>query len=258
MACQHRQSSGAFHYRPVTPSVGRIRLIQILPRFAETAGTASADGTSLWIPSCNIVHASLDSPPPYVALSYAWGDATRSSPILVNGSKHMATENSVDLIRHLTPQEEPVVAWVDALCINQDDDEEKSEQVKQMAEVYARATHVLCWLGAEANQSDTAMRWMQQYGAEACRLRIGETPPLRLFNLLRRYNHDQDSIAEDDMKRFLHEIQRHFTTWAPGNGGPVNALGFTFSSDLTGIECGGPRGGPRKNGRIQVRKRVHM
>jgi hypothetical protein len=39
------------------------------------------------------------------------------------------------------------LVWIDALCINQSDDEEKTEQVRRMGEVYAQAKQVIVYLG---------------------------------------------------------------------------------------------------------------
>jgi hypothetical protein len=36
--------------------------------------------------------------------------------------------------------------WVDALCINQSDNEERSHQVRQMRQIYSRSKEVLCWV----------------------------------------------------------------------------------------------------------------
>ncbi|KAK0663642.1 Serine/threonine-protein phosphatase 6 regulatory ankyrin repeat subunit C [Lasiodiplodia hormozganensis] len=44
--------------------------------------------------------------------------------------------------------------WIDALCINQDDLEERSAQVKIMPQVYGKAQSVLVWLGNMKNFSD--------------------------------------------------------------------------------------------------------
>ena len=41
--------------------------------------------------------------------------------------------------------------WVDAICINQADREERSLQVRNMRQIFSRADHVVCWVG-EGNQ----------------------------------------------------------------------------------------------------------
>jgi len=50
-----------------------------------------------------------------------------------------------------------VYLWVDAVCINQSDLEERSHQVALMAEIYTRAQSVLVWLGAENPSAD--IKW---------------------------------------------------------------------------------------------------
>jgi hypothetical protein len=51
--------------------------------------------------------------------------------------------------------------WVDALCINQDDDEEKSQQVAMMREIYSSATRVLIWLGKKTQLVQAAFNVMK-------------------------------------------------------------------------------------------------
>ena len=43
------------------------------------------------------------------------------------------------------------VMWIDAICINQEDDNEKGRQVQSMAKIYAYANRVIVWLGEAAN-----------------------------------------------------------------------------------------------------------
>lgn len=47
--------------------------------------------------------------------------------------------------------------WIDAICINQEDDDEKGQQVQSMAKIYAKASRVIVWLGEAAEDSDQAL-----------------------------------------------------------------------------------------------------
>jgi hypothetical protein len=47
--------------------------------------------------------------------------------------------------------------WIDAISINQDDEEEKAVQVSRMGDIYRTAHQVLAWLGPAEQNSDLAM-----------------------------------------------------------------------------------------------------
>ncbi|KOC14041.1 hypothetical protein AFLA70_24g004692 [Aspergillus flavus AF70] len=47
--------------------------------------------------------------------------------------------------------------WVDAVCINQQDEQEKGYQIQLMPTIYSRASHVIVWLGEAADNSDRAL-----------------------------------------------------------------------------------------------------
>jgi hypothetical protein len=54
-------------------------------------------------------------------------------------------------------QEEPLDFWIDALCINQDNNAEKGQQVQMMPDIYSKANMTCIWLGPAADDSDKAM-----------------------------------------------------------------------------------------------------
>ena len=56
--------------------------------------------------------------------------------------------------------------WIDALCINQNNDAEKTEQVKQMQFIYARTSHLVVWIGEASEDSDLGMQTVRQLGEE--------------------------------------------------------------------------------------------
>jgi hypothetical protein len=83
----------------------------------------------------------------YRCLSYMWGDQTERLAILVNGCKMSIGKSLFEFLEvaRLKFANEPL--WIDAVCINQEDNEEKSVQVQKMGRTYAGAQEVLIWLG---------------------------------------------------------------------------------------------------------------
>jgi hypothetical protein len=89
----------------------------------------------------------------YTALSYHWGHPELSETLVCDGrAKPISHENAMALraLRHPT---ETVNLWIDALCINQDDKQEKSEQVAHMLAIYKKAQWVTAWLGDSDSDS---------------------------------------------------------------------------------------------------------
>jgi hypothetical protein len=47
--------------------------------------------------------------------------------------------------------------WIDAICIDQNNEEEQGQQIQYMAEIYSKASHVIVWLGEAENDSNRAL-----------------------------------------------------------------------------------------------------
>jgi thiamine pyrophosphate-dependent acetolactate synthase large subunit-like protein len=58
------------------------------------------------------------------------------------------------------------ILWVDAICINQHDNDEKGQQVQSMAKIYAKASRVIVWLGEAADNSDQALEAIRMAAEE--------------------------------------------------------------------------------------------
>jgi hypothetical protein len=139
--------------------------------------------------ACHILQGPITAPPPYEALSYVWGnDEPRSTLQIYNcgipldgpigdsvpsealssirgadeeacassnhgcGTKWITTnlEMALKRLRHL---EKHRVLWADSICINQDDNSEKSVQVRKMRQIFAAAQRVDAYLGEESEYS---------------------------------------------------------------------------------------------------------
>jgi len=118
---------------------------------------------------CEIVHASLVTPPTYVAVSYAWGDAGDTRKIKIDGVSVSVSASLHGALEALRQRNYDVLVWVDALCIDQANQEERSEQVRLMTNIYAQAESVAVWLGGEADDSVLGMRFLREL-AETARM----------------------------------------------------------------------------------------
>jgi hypothetical protein len=56
-----------------------------------------------------------------------------------------------------------VLLWIGALCINQNDDGEKTIQVVMMPQIFYKACHVCVWLGEDANRSETMHHFFRSF-----------------------------------------------------------------------------------------------
>lgn len=120
---------------------------------------------------------SLNDPPIYKALSYTWGDINSKKSLILNGATCLITKNLDVALRHLQHEDSPEPLWVDSLCINQEDNDEKSEQVQRMKSIYESASKVIVWLGPSANNSDLVMNFLAELGKQACELGLPEPMP---------------------------------------------------------------------------------
>ena len=96
---------------------------------------------------CSIRIVSLAERPSYEALSYVWGDPSDCIPIRVQHRDVKITRNLYAALQQLRSGTTTRTLWIDQLCINQWDSDEKTEQVRLMRHIYQRCTQCLIWLG---------------------------------------------------------------------------------------------------------------
>lgn len=84
---------------------------------------------------------------PYRCLSYTWGAPTPVFPINVNGRTMYVGKNLCEFLDVAVERFANELLWIDAICINQKDDTEKSVQVQRMGDTFKEATEVFVWLG---------------------------------------------------------------------------------------------------------------
>ncbi|KAF2251561.1 HET-domain-containing protein [Trematosphaeria pertusa] len=142
------------NYHALSPSSREIRYISLEP------SDDNAEDSKI---VCFLGYISLDNKKriPYEALSYCWGDVSDTVPItLLHPVRYEVTKNLAAALRNLRYKDKHRVLWVDAICINQEDPIERSEQVRDMSQVYSQAERVLIWLGEENLSCQLAVKYM--------------------------------------------------------------------------------------------------
>ena len=106
--------------------------------------------------NASIVHQPIDPSPDYEAVSYRWGSSERTDEILINGCRFGVTKSAYDLLIARRSIWRDRTIWIDAICINQDDNQEKGAQVQLMCEIYRRASRVVVYTGRDWRARYTA------------------------------------------------------------------------------------------------------
>lgn len=113
---------------------------------------------------CSLIPSSLSEK--YEALSYVWGTGEPTKEIMIQDTKQSVRRQLFPMIRkrsfyvrpnlyaalrNFRSRKQHVDLWIDALCIDQENDVEKEIQIAMMEEIYSKATRVLIWLGEPKN-----------------------------------------------------------------------------------------------------------
>jgi hypothetical protein len=107
----------------------------------------------------------LDENPSFTAISYCWGTYESPSDVIYCGDEHLdVTKNAWSALWHLRKKFGPIKIWMDAICINQNDNNEKRVQIPLMSDIYSNAEVVYIWLGSGDKKTDRAMKYIQKGG----------------------------------------------------------------------------------------------
>jgi hypothetical protein len=140
----------SYPYSFLPPDGDNIRLLRLLPNKDEAAPL-----------HCELRNYSLQKLGPqthlYEALSYVWGNPRETLPIYVDTNQFLVTVNLHAALSSLRDHSFERIIWVDAVCINQRNLEERIQQVQIMAKIYSKAHRVIVWLGKEAVDTKGAL-----------------------------------------------------------------------------------------------------
>ncbi|RGP72899.1 hypothetical protein FLONG3_6537 [Fusarium longipes] len=109
----------------------------------------------------------------YIALSYVWGHPKRADEedryfVTIDGSPFQVTPNlyhALEQLRKSHRVRQGFKLWIDAICIDQADADERGHQVARMGDIYRSAWQVAIWLGPSNQDSElafSALHWLSQ------------------------------------------------------------------------------------------------
>jgi Heterokaryon incompatibility protein (HET) len=141
------------------------RLLEFDPR----SNGSSTDETTIDIKMANY---DCHNAPEYEALSYSWSSHHDGlATIKLNGYSISVTKKKFEALKQLRLNQvenckSESKLWVDAICINQGDDAEKSHQVLLMKDIYANASRVVAWIGKPDSLSGLAFDTLERFAAD--------------------------------------------------------------------------------------------
>lgn len=173
-------------YAPLNLVKDEIRLLSFLP-------------TEDNVLHLSLEHFTLNSAPPFWAFSYTWGDPTRTIRIVINGHDFEATENLVfalgnhqeilllrSKIKH--PHFQAQHIWADAICVNQNDYEERAREVLRMRQIYQIGIVAIYLNSEDRDAYKTEYTTLSRFGEEKSEGLDVEIPPSHWSHLVQFFS----------------------------------------------------------------------
>lgn len=184
-----------FHYTPLeTPQT--IRLVLVPQRAVN-----SQEKVHLKIHHCELPSISQK----YNALSYTWGDSTKKHLVSLNGFDFWVADHLMFFLSR--PQPFASRFWIDAMCLDQENGEEKSSQLPRMGEIYGQAYQVFADLGsASADQElviDHIIFIARHLNEEAFRIRAENSGTFMVDKFICPFSEPYDPVVWARIGRFL-------------------------------------------------------
>jgi len=168
------QEQSLYVYTPLSKH-NSIRLLELVngPTFAPL--------------QCKLVISESIGDQSYQALSYAWGEPTKTHHITIEGKCLPISENLDRALRRVRQTEQHLYLWVDAICINQDDATEKEYQISMMQQIYRSARQVVVYLGEQSDHSELLPEFFDM--------------TIRARRVFETIDKDKEAVDQEDLHR---------------------------------------------------------
>lgn len=189
----YKLEPGTFKHEELPDASTYIRLLEVL----------SVERSRAVPVHCRLTTWPKASAPDYTAISYTWGDSSAVTTILVNGEGMQVRRNCEDVLTQPC-RNKGGYFWIDAICINQADNDEKSFQVASMGEVFEDASQTLACVGRQEKDSRFLFKNLQRHQYWWERLGFnGLGPPGKHHDRARLW---RKALPESTMKRLFEAL----------------------------------------------------
>lgn len=135
--CQNLPRGFGSKYTPLEQGTKQIRLLHVLPGRLED------------LVSCSLQICDLADEPQYETISYVWGNENDRSDISLDSHDTSVPASAARAIRRVRFQDRIRVIWIDAVCIDQSNADERGHQVAMMGQIYTNGLRNLIYLGED-------------------------------------------------------------------------------------------------------------
>jgi len=141
-------------------------------------------------------------PNSFEALSYVWGDPSVTTPIQVNDATLEIGINLRTALLNLRRADSIRILWIDAICMNQNDINERASQVAIMGDIYRKASRTVIWLGDALKTTPACFSMLNTLGNEAMEPKASQNPvQVDSGSALEKYGNDtslEETILENE------------------------------------------------------------
>lgn len=187
-----KKSRGFYHYKPLDLDLGRIRLLTVLPK----------NGSTIYMSLQDVLLHEVNGQ--FDACSYTWSEREPHRHVVVNNKKLLVRDNIWQCLKHMKrPNMLSHPLWIDCICIDQKNADEKAQQVARMSNIFLSARTVFVWLGS------TSRRFQPENVKGHALLRDVLHDPTQV-GLLEPIFHRQDSIAFEAVDQLMRLVYNEY------------------------------------------------
>lgn len=150
-----KQSTASPKYTPLPDAGTYIRLLSFQTLPAASSGTVDI--------RCVLHTFRLAQIPQYNAISYTWGPEAPTTLIEVNGQLKSVRLNCELVLGRARQHDPTALYWIDAICIDQENLEEKGHQVAIMGKVFGASHLAIAYVGEHADDSRFLCKKLQNH-----------------------------------------------------------------------------------------------